>query len=173
MVTTFMANEFETNYQTQVPRGQKKHVIEHLRQPEGIEVPDIEHNPVKYFSLALVHLRNVLARIPVMIEDHSRPVDEYRVQTLTPEATSSMTVQPQWETAEIITSIVIIGPAGAVTVQLGDRTWNLTIPAAGILVIAPIALILGRSDNRILSSATPGEYNMELMGYADTRAEKV
>lgn len=55
------------------------------------------------------------------------------------------------------------------TLQLGDRVWSLTMPASGVLIIAPIAVMLQRSDLRQLTVSAPGEYSLELMGYADTR----
>jgi hypothetical protein len=65
--------------------------------------------------------------------------------------------------------VLITGPTGGISVQLGDRVWNLTIPATGVIVIAPVAILLGRSDVRQLTATTPGEYTLELMGHADDR----
>lgn len=56
-----------------------------------------------------------------------------------------------------------------VTLQLGDRIWQLAIPATGYLQLGYVGLILGRSDARILTPATPGVYTLELMGIADRR----
>jgi hypothetical protein len=147
----------------------------HLRQPEPPGVRDKEYDPVRMVAVALTHLRQVMERLPVMVEDNSRPVDEYQpAQTLGVTPTeSTMEVQPQWETPEIIKAIVITGPTGTVTVQLGDRTWALTIPASGIIVVSPLLLILNRSDRRILTAGTPGDYSLELMGHADSRGQLV
>lgn len=150
-----------------VPRRAKPPTV--IRQPLQPGVADIESQPQKYTALALVHLRNEMARLAVQIEDRSRPVDEYQPQEILGETETTITVQPQFETEERITSIIVVGPAGAVTLQLGDRIWPLTIPATGVIVIAPILLFLSRSDNRILTAATPGQYSLELMGFADTR----
>lgn len=60
-------------------------------------------------------------------------------------------------------------PATTMTLQLGDRVWNLTMPPSGILTVSPIAVMLQRSDLRQLTVSTSGEYTLELMGYADTR----
>lgn len=150
------------------PGGEK-----HLRQVPPVQVPSIEQEPLRYLALALVHLRNEISKLPAMIEDHSRPVDEYRPQELVPDSELTMTLQPQWETEERITSIIVTGPAGSIALQLGDRTWNLTIPATGILVIGPISLFLSRSDARILTAQTPGQYTLELMGYCDTRGQLI
>lgn len=141
-----------------------------LHQPADIAVVPHQDVPAKFFALAMIDLKNQMARLAQMIEDQSRPVDEYQPMTLTAEATQNVTVPPQWEVTEKITSIIITGPPGPVTVQLGDRTWNLVIPASQILPIAPISLILSRQDARILTAATPGQYNLELMGHCDERA---
>lgn len=143
---------------------------EHLRQPTKVEVPDIEQAPMKYIALALVHLRNSFSKVPKMLEDMSRPVDDYRVQTLAADSESNITLQPQYETPELIRSILITGPTGAVTLQLGQRVWNLTIPASGFILISPLWLQLARDEPRILTAQTPGEFTLELMGHADERA---
>lgn len=127
---------------------------------------------MRQIALAFLHLRNEVSNAVKMLEDRSRPVDEYTPQTLVTEAETQITVQPNWDMGEVITSCVITGPTGAVTLQLGDRTWNLTIPATGVIVIAPMALRISRSDNRILTAGTPGNYSVELMGYADVRTGK-
>lgn len=157
-----------------IPRHTKPGENElHSRHPSPIVTPDIETQPLKYIALALVHLRNSFAKLPRMIEDNSRPVDEYQTQSLAPESEVNLNVLPQWEDSEIIRSIIITGPAGAMNLQLGDRNWNLVIPATGFIVMAPLWLLLDREDNRILSSATPGQYTLELMGHADTRGSLV
>lgn len=142
----------------------------HLRQPEKVQVPDIEQEPMKYMALALVHLRNALAKLPKMIEDQSRPVDEYRVQSNAADSVTQINLPPQWETPELIKSVLITGPAGTVTLQLGQRFWTLTVPAAGFILIAPLFLQLARDEPRILTPAVPGQYTLELMGHADERA---
>jgi hypothetical protein len=55
------------------------------------------------------------------------------------------------------------------TLQLGDRQWSLTMPASGVLVIAPLSLMLSRADRRLVSSASPGNWTLELMGWGDER----
>ena len=52
------------------------------------------------------------------------------------------------------------------TLKLGKRFWSLVMPASGILVIAPVSFSLSRSDDRILSSLVPGDWALELSGYA-------
>ncbi len=141
-----------------------------IRQPVPITAEDIERQPFKYVALALVHLQREMANLRKALEDRSRPVDEYRPQAITSESTALVQLPPQWESREMITSILITGPAGACVVQLGDRIWTLTIPAAGYIAISPVAIMLERNDIRQISSATAGDYTLELMGYADMRA---
>lgn len=55
------------------------------------------------------------------------------------------------------------------TLALGSHVWNnLALPASGILVVAPVAIPLSRSAPRQLTSATAGDWTLELMGYAET-----
>jgi hypothetical protein len=140
------------------------------RQVPEVQAPDIDEAPNQYIVKGLLKLHEQMQNLARMADDRSREVDEYRVQTLTPDSELTVSVQPQYDLMpERIESIIVTGPAGAVTLQLGDRTWALTIPATGILVIAPVSLILGRNDYRILTSATPGDFSLELMGWADER----
>lgn len=143
---------------------------QHLRNPTPVGVPNIEQEPMRYIALALVHLRNAFTKVPKMLEDASRPVDEYRVQTLLADSESNIRLLPQYECAELIRSVLITGPTGNVTLQLGSRIWNLTIPASGFILISPLWLQIGRDEDRILTASTPGDYSLELMGHADERA---
>jgi hypothetical protein len=159
------------------PRRTRPHII-HGRQPDTVKVPDIDREPMKYIALALVHLRNTMNDMARMIDDNSKPVDEYNVQSLAPEtqgASYFIENLPQYETPEIIKSIVIVAPPAATgTLQLGDRFWNFTVPASGILSIAPVAVCLNRSDRRVLTALTgTGEWSFELMGHADQRGNLI
>jgi hypothetical protein len=117
------------------------------------------------FSLMQRHLLDI-ANAQV---DETKVFDQYLAQGLTGYSTNSITLLPSYEYTERVESIIITGPAGACTLQLGDRVWTITIPAAGIYVIAPVAILLGRSDIRQLTAGTPGDYTLELMGHADIR----
>jgi hypothetical protein len=137
-----------------------------------IRTEDEEIMSPEYIAKGLLDLRESLRDLARQTENHAHPVDEY--QTCAIGGTSSislLTLQPTYEYwPEKIISVLVAGPpAGAITVTLGDRIWPLVIPAAGILPIGPVALMLGRSDARTLSAATPGQYFMELMGFADQR----
>lgn len=140
-----------------------------LRQPEPITSKDIEEKPLKFIALALTALQRQFRRAATALEDRSQAVDEYQSQTPTGPVTNSITLQPQYESNERITSILVIGPAGTCTVTLGDRVMPLTIPASGFLLIAPVSMFLGRDDLRQLTTATAGQINLILGGYADTR----
>jgi hypothetical protein len=140
------------------------------RQVPTVEAPDIDQAPNQYIVKGLLKMHEQLQHLARIIDDRSRPVDEYRVQTLVADSELQVTVQPQYDfMAERVESVVITGPTGAVTLQLGDRFWSLTIPATGIIVISPVSFLLSRNDYRVLTSATPGDYSLELMGWADER----
>jgi len=135
----------------------------------GDDDPDLTHQQRE--ELALRELNKNIGNLARQIENVSFPVDEYNSAAISGAASSvSVTVQPTYDfMPEKITSVIVTGPTGVVSLKLGDRIWALTIPATGILVIAPLALLLGRSDDRILTPAAPGVYTLELMGYADRR----
>ncbi len=152
---------------TYVPRAVRPGT--HIRQPEPITVKDIEDKPLKFIALALSALQRQFRRVATSIEDRSMAVDEYQSQTPTGPVTNTLTIQPQYETNERITSILVVGPAGACTVTLGDRVMPLTIPASGFLLIAPVSMFIGRDDLRQLTTSAPGQINLILGGYADTR----
>lgn len=168
-----MEPKFETDDFPFTPRAKRPKGSQlGLRQLPGVEKKDVEQEPMKFVALALVHLRNQLAKITRIVIDQSKRVDEYQVQVLTAEINNnSLSVMPIFEVGEIIESIVVTGPAaGTFTLQLGDRTWNLVMPATQFLMLgAPLGLMLGRNDPRTLTSATAGEWTLELMGHADTR----
>lgn len=143
----------------------------HTRQPVNPETGDTEHESITFERRGLEQLKEVLGIIARRAENRSRVVDEYNSAAVTGAGSSAaVVVQPTYELMpEKIEAIIITGPAGAITLQLGDRIWQLVVPATGILVIAPIALILGRSDPRTLTPAVLGVYTLELMGVADQR----
>lgn len=136
-----------------------------------IGAQDVEEFVPQYIAAGMLAMREVLGEIARQAENRSNPVDEYNSAPITGAATSNVvSVFPTYEyMPEKIESVLIGGPAGAVTLQLGDRVLPLAIPVSGILVIAPVAIMLGRNDLRQLSAATPGVYFLELMGVADRR----
>lgn len=139
---------------------------------EPIGTENVEQLSPESIAKGMLELREALGEIARQTENRGNPVDEYNTVPITGAATeSTLTVQPTYEfMPEKIVGIIVSGtPAAAVTITLGDRQWPVVIPATGILVIAPIALILGRNDDRKLTSGTPGQYFLELMGYADKR----
>lgn len=136
------------------------------RQPEGITAPFSERQAMQHIALALIHIRQQLDKIPRLVQDQSRPFDSYTPQSVG-ESETTIVVQPSYDMDEIVTSFLITGPPGAVTLQLGDRIMALTIPASGIINVGPTAIRLSRNDARTLTAATPGQYNVELMGFGD------
>jgi hypothetical protein len=137
-----------------------------------IRTEDVEELSPEFLARGLLDLREALGEIARQVENKGFPVDEYNTCTITGAASeSTLTVQPTYEyMPEKIMSVLVCGPAAAsVIVTLGDRQWPIIIPAAGIIPIGPIACIIGRSEPRSLTSTTPGNYFLELMGYADRR----
>lgn len=142
------------------------------RQPENPRTDDEEPEARTSERLSLLHLRRQLERIARLADNAGHPVDEYNTASSVAGTATVITVQPTYEfMPEKITSIIVTGPTGSITLQLGDRVWTLTIPASGVLVIAPISMLLDRTDDRILRAGTPGAYTLELMGIADKRFE--
>jgi len=147
--------------------------VVHTRQPVPVETEDTEKYAKDFESLGLTALHEQLATIARKAENRGNLVDEYNSAAITGAASSaSVVVQPTYEyMPEKIESVIITGPTGtpSFTLQLGDRTWALTLPATGILVIGYVGVLLGRTDQRILTPATPGIWTLELMGVADRR----
>lgn len=143
----------------------------HTRQPVQPETTEQETAEPGFETLGLEKFGEQLQTIARAAENRANVVDEYNSAAVTGAGSSaSVTVFPTYEyMPEKIESIIITGPTGLINLQLGDRLWALTIPATGILVIAPLALILGRSDPRILTPVAAGVFTLELMGVADRR----
>lgn len=136
-----------------------------VTEKETAPSPDWVDGAVSRFLAALGDLTK-------LIEDTSHRVNEYQVQGLLSPEGNNFTIQvtPDYEVPEIIESVIVTGPpATAYTLQLGKRQWDLTMPASGIQVIAPVKLSLDRDDQRIVTSSTAGNWTLELCGYADFR----
>lgn len=138
-----------------------------------VTVPDIEMEPGQKFMLvALARIERALEGIGRKLVSQSKLVDEYNtVGGYTGVSTANVEVQPQFDTiSELITSILVTGPAStAFTLILGDRNLTLTTDTRGIASIGPIGMMLTRNDRRLLTSPTPGNWFLELMGNADER----
>src|SRR5580704_18050284 len=108
-----------------------------------IAPPPLELDPTdpQYLIKAFHALNTRALDIAKMVGDMSRPVDEYIENPTVSENVATLEVLPQFEQiSERITSIVITASPGAVgTLQLGDRLWDITIPASGVLHIGPIS----------------------------------
>jgi hypothetical protein len=68
--------------------------------------------------------------------------------------------------------ITITAVSAPFTLQLGDRVWNLTLPATGILTIGCEPMTLERTDPRILSSSIAGAWSLEIIGFGDVRKRR-
>ena len=133
---------------------------------------DEEQTSPEFLAAGLLDYRHALEDIARQAENRSHPVDEYNTVPLAGGSTGTLlTIMPTYEyMPEKIESILVSGPAAATaTLSLGDRQLPLIVPASGIIVIAPVAIILGRNDVRQLASAVAGIWFVELMGIADAR----
>jgi hypothetical protein len=140
--------------------------------PIGTE--DVEQVSPGFLAESLLRFREALSELAIQARNRGFLVDEYNSAPITGAATAStVTVLPTYEyMPEKIEAILITGPpAAAITVTIGDRVWSLIIPAAGVLTIAPVGIVLGRNDLRQLFCSTPGTFTLELMGIADRRFE--
>jgi len=137
--------------------------------PVRAEEAEQEISP-QFVLNSLMSLRKSLGTLARLIENRGYPVDEYNTGTGTGTVVSLL---PTYEyMPERIESVIITGPPSSqVSLQLGDRTWSLVIPAAGVLPVGPMGLILSRSDVRQLTAQTSGIYTLELMGFGQRRFE--
>lgn len=144
-----------------------------VRHATSTEVLDSEMRPIEnYMIVAVSRIQKLLAGLARQLQDFTKPVDEYSiVSSYTPAGEATIEVLPTFDTVnERIESIIVTGPVTtAFTLQLGDRTWTMSTDATGKVVIAPVAILMSRNDRRILTSATNGNWNLELMGHADER----
>ena len=138
-----------------------------------VQVPYQDIDPgTQYMLTALARIHRVMKGLAEQALDFTRPVDEYAiVGGYTGVGDSFVEVQPQFDTmSERIESVIVTGPVTtAFTLQLGDRNWTLSTDATGKVVLAPVSLQLGRNDRRLLTSATAGNWTLELMGHGDKR----
>lgn len=144
-----------------------------VRRAPTTQVLDQEMSPIEnYMVVAVSRIQKILAGLARQLQDFTKPVDEYSiVSSYTPAGEVAIEVLPTYDTInEKIESILVTGPVTtAFTLQLGDRTWTLTTDVSGKVILAPVAVMLARNDRRLLTSATNGNWNLELMGHADER----
>lgn len=157
------------------PGGSAPHHHHKHEGERGIVVPD-EPRPItrEWLDETITQVLRELRDAADLLRQESRSVDEYQVQTTAVESTNSITWPAEFERVdEIITSILVTGPVStAFTLQLGKRVWPLNTTPAGFLVIAPIRMKLNYTDIRQLSSATFGEWAVEVMGYPQFRGTR-
>lgn len=109
-----------------------------------------------------------------LIEDTSHRIDEFSNQGTVVENVTTIQTFPDYDAFPIIvTSVLVTGPSNAAgtafTLQLGKRNWQLVLPVTGIIPIAPVYFSMNPQDPRVLTSATAGNWAMEIMGHADIR----
>jgi hypothetical protein len=145
-----------------------------IRNAETVEVPDSETMPPERFVMvALARIHKNISKLARTLDDVSRPVDEYQVNATysVVEGVTTVEVLPQYDIyAEKITGVLVTGPAStAFTLQLGDRSFGLLTDAQGRMLLPQTGFMLSRNDRRILTSATGGNWTLELFGFADER----
>jgi hypothetical protein len=153
------------NYESTVPPGRT------VGLPAGTKDVD-QPLSVQFLMASWARIANGLKEMAQKMDDVSRPVDEYQASSFT-ESVTTLEVMPQFDQfSERISAILVTGPpAGVFNLKLGDREWlGLVIPNTGIITIPNISLWLSRHDRRVLTSVTAGDWNLELMGYADVRS---
>jgi len=127
----------------------------------------------EYILVALEHVRREANAIARKIADITKPVDEYSTGQLWDEVQSTLTVKltPQFDkSSERIECVIVTGPPStAFTLTLGDRVWNVLTDASGKFVVEHTGILLDRNDLRYLVSTTPGNWTLELTGFADER----
>ena len=137
-----------------------------------IGAEDEEQTSPGFIAEGLLSYREALTNLARQAENRSHPVDEYNTVPLSGGSSGVLlTIMPTYEyMPEKIESVIVSGPpAATATLTLGDRQLPLVVPASGVIVIAPVAIILGRNDTRQLTSAAAGIWFVELMGIADKR----
>jgi hypothetical protein len=143
---------------------------------QGIRVPPVTADQIAL--LEALKRANLIRSLDDRAFDYSHPVDEYAPQG-SPGAVQSLTVQPDYDMPERITTIMVIIPVGATgaSLQLGQRTWQLYSGAAlttpAILPMPVHGVILNSDDPRILTltgTITSQPY-VGLTGFALTRGQ--
>lgn len=145
-----------------------------VRNAEEPGVSDTETMPPeKFVMVAIARIHKNLSKIARMLDDTSRPVDEYQVNATYSAVENITTVEvlPQFDIYnESIRSVFVTGPPStAFTLQLGDRFFTVLTDASGRFLISNVSIMLSRNDRRILTSSTGGNWTLELMGFADER----
>jgi hypothetical protein len=125
----------------------------------------------KYALIAIDRLEKSLGPVSRMIADVSHPVDEYATESVLDGGVTTVTVYPEYDKmAARIECVIVTGPPStAFSLQLGDRAWTVLTDASGKFQVFGSGMLLGRNDQRILTSTTPGNWTLELTGFADER----
>lgn len=138
--------------------------------PAKVAGPDL---PVaaRMVLVAINRLEKGIAALARTAQDISHVVDEYGTESVTADNITTLTVFPEYDKmAERIESVIVTGPPStAFTLTLGDRTWFVLTNTTGLFHVPYAGILLARNDVRQLASAVPGNWSLELTGYADER----
>jgi hypothetical protein len=125
--------------------------------------------PERYLEWIVTKVHRHLEQLANEAIARARVVEEYTngsFQSATQE--TILTLVPDYSPAsERITSILVAGPTTtAFTLQLGDRYLVMNTGTQGFVAIHGLCITLKPTSQRILTSATPGDWYLQLSGYA-------
>ena len=135
-------------------------------------VPDVENAselPPNYLEYVMTRTARNLDRIAQWYGNQARLVEEFggeSIELATGE--TQLTVVPDYEPAnERITSVLVTGPVTtAFVLELGARYMALSTDATGKCLLAPVGFTLTPTSKRLLTTAVPGSWFLQLSGYA-------
>jgi hypothetical protein len=125
--------------------------------------------PPHYLEYVMTRTARNLDRIARWYADQARIVEEFAGES-SEGATGETVLQvvPDYEPAnERITSVLVTGPPlTAFVLELGARYMTLVTDASGKLLLAPVGFTLTPTSKRLLTTAVPGSWFLQLSGYA-------
>lgn len=142
--------------------------VRNLPSPVITENREIEPTP-RYLVEKLEQANRYLGIISADRVNQTAYVEEYENESVeVPTGETTVSVIPDFSpSAECITEVLVTGPVTtAFTLQLGDRFMQLSTDATGKCLLSPVQMILKSTSQRLLASATAGNWFLHLSGYA-------
>lgn len=122
--------------------------------PVPAKVPGPDLPPAaKMILVAVNRLEKGINELARTVQDASHSVDEYSTESVTIDNVLALSVFPEYDKmAERVNSVIVTGPPStAFTLNLGDRSWDVTTSAQGLFQVMGAGLLLGRNDVRALT----------------------